>query len=801
MQEVAQVLVLTGGELENRLLSYAILDPFARQVPVGAGVIVPLRTRTALGIVLEIHRRDTPANDLKPIEGVLNQPLLCGSVLTLVNQMRDSLLCSLADAVSLALPALARAHLQTVITLCEPVPPLRSYAQQKVVEALRAHGGTATLSQLKRTVASAILQSGQAGLRKRGWVRTEYALQPPPRPAQGEVWVEIVPDPDALDAFFRQSANRAKVQSALLMRLLLHPEGKMPLQSLLQETGASSQSVRALETRGLVRRVRQIPSTTPPLHTLRTLTPHQQNALSILQPAIRAGRYRAFLLYGVTGSGKTEVYLRATAETLRTGRAVLFLVPEIALTVQLTQAFRERFGESVAVLHSQLTPAERYAEWLKVRSGHAPIVIGARSAIFAPLENIGLIIVDEEHESSYKQATSPAYHARQLAFARAQSENAILLLGSATPSLESFYLAERGMLQRIDLPERVGQTPLPSVEIIDMRGGRFQVLTEPLQDALQQTVSEGDQAILFLNRRGYAPFLLCRECGHVPMCPNCSVSLTYHRAESPILRCHHCDHRERAPRTCPACGGVQIAPFGVGTQRVEQYLKERMPHLRVARLDRDVLAGRERFLEVLRAFRAGEIDVLVGTQVVARGLDFPRVMLVGVVSADMGLRVPDFRASERTFQLLMQVAGRAGRRERQGRVIIQTYSPEHPAIACAQNHDYEGFYQHELALRRDPLYPPFCRLVNLIATHTTPYLAENLLQKIRRDLAVDEALLQVLGPAPAPLERLEGRYRYHLLLKFVLDAEPSHHLQPILQALTLQERSWLQVDIDPLSLL
>lgn len=800
---VAEVLAFAGGELENRLLSYAVPDSLAGQVQVGSGVMAPLRTREALGVVLNLTQAGESAlASLKPIEAVLDQPLLRGSLLELVHQVQRTLLCSLADAVDLALPALTRAQLQAVITLQEPVPPLRSRAQQGVVDALRAHGGSATLTQLKRRLASAILNPGLSGLRARGLVRTEYTLLPPPQSPAGEIWIELAHDPDALEQFFRESANRARAQSALLTRLLLHPEGKMPMRALLEETGVSAQSLRMLESRGLVRRVRlsRTPSpvpTPPPL----TLTPHQKHALETLLPALREGRFRAFLLYGVTGSGKTEVYLRAATETLRMGRTVLFLVPEIALTVQLTQAFRERFGESVAVLHSQLSPSERYAQWLRARSGQAPIVVGARSAIFAPLENIGLIIVDEEHEVSYKQSHAPTYHARELAYARAKAENAVLILGSATPSLESFYRAEQGMLQRIDLPERVGQTPLPGVEIVDLRGGRFCVLSEPMRDALQQTVSAGYQAILFLNRRGYAPFLLCRECGYVPMCPNCSVSLTYHRAEAWQLRCHHCNHTTHPPALCPNCGSMQLAPFGVGTQRVEAFLREHLPDVRVARLDRDILSGRERFLETLRAFRAGELDVLIGTQMVARGLDFPRVMLVGVISADMGLHLPDFRASERTFQLLMQVAGRAGRRERQGRVLIQTYSPDHPAILCARRHDYEGFYQHEIACRREPLYPPFCRLINMVAAHTNPQRAESLLTALRAKLKPDSRLLQVLGPAPAPLERLEGRYRYHMLLKFDPEAEPAEYLAPLLSELPPRERSWLAIDIDPLSLM
>lgn len=798
--QLAEVLVLAGGEVEYRTLSYEIPPALAPQVRIGTGVVVPLQNRWSLGVVVGFASEAPEGAAVRPIEGVLNQPLLEGSLLELVRVMARTLLCSPAEAVQTVLPTVARYGLRLVVELVEPVPPLRSRAQAMVVEALRAHGGKASLNTLKRELASAILNSALPALRTKGVIRTAYELEPPPRPQEGEWQVEIVPEPEQLETFFRESANRAPVQATLLTRLLLHPEGRMPIATLLEETQASSQSLRALETRGLVRRVRQ--QSQPPAGFIPpTLTPHQLRAVERLRNALAEGTYKPFLLYGVTGSGKTEVYLRTAAESLRLGRSVLFLVPEIALTPQLVNAFRERFGGAVAVWHSQLSPSERYAQWMRVRSGVAPIVVGARSAIFAPLRNIGLLIVDEEHEPSYKQTSAPPYHARTLAYARAQAEGAVLLLGSATPSLETFYLAKQGRLELLEMPERVGQTPLPQVEVVDLRGGKFTVLTQPLVDAIRETLAEGYQAILFLNRRGYAPFLLCRECGYVPNCPNCSVSLTYHRVGGYQLHCHHCGHRQPPPSLCPNCGGTQIAPFGVGTQRVEAVLKQALPGVRVARLDRDVMRGREAYLHLLQAFRTGEIEVLVGTQMVARGLDFPRVQLVGVVSADMGLRVPDFRASERTFHLLMQVAGRAGRRERQGRVLIQTYCPDHPAIACTVSHDYEGFYQQELAVRQEPLYPPFCRLVNLVATHENPLQAQGVLMRLRESLCEDEALLQILGPAPAPLERLQGKSRYHLLLKFAPDHEPAERLAPVLRNLSPRERTLLQVDIDPQSLM
>jgi primosomal protein N' (replication factor Y) len=533
------------------------------------------------------------------------------------------------------------------------------------------------------------------------------------------------------------------------------------------------------------------------------LTLAQQRAVDALRDALKQGRYQPFLLYGVTGSGKTEVYLRAAAECLRTGRGVLFLAPEIALTAQLTQAFRERFGASIAVLHSQLSPAERYAQWLRIKQGDAPIVIGARSAVFAPLPNVGLIIIDEEHETAYKQSTTPTYHARTLAEARAREANAILLLGSATPALETFHRAEMGRLRQLDLPERVGGATLPETQLIDLRGRPFQPISPELLDALRETLSAGNQAILFLNRRGFAPMLLCRECGYTPMCPSCSVSLVYHRGATPFLLCHHCGHRERPPTVCPQCGGLEVRPFGVGAQRVEATLRELLPDVRAARLDRDAFRRRGQYLQILSDFRAGALQVLIGTQMAARGLDFPRVTLVGVISADTGLYLPDFRASERVFQLLTQVIGRAGRREQRGRALIQTYNPDHPAVQCALRQDYEAFYVQELALRREAGYPPFVRLASIVSQHATAPAAEQPLQQLANALAphIGGQLLQVLGPAPAPLERLQGQYRYHLLLKCAPDAEPAELLAPALATLTPDARARLRIDIDPMHLL
>jgi primosomal protein N' (replication factor Y) len=803
---VADVLLLTGGALAYQTLTYAVPEPFLGALRQGAGVLVPLQNRLALGLVMQTRELEDPSAlgyPLKSIEGVLSQPLLDETLLNLMRLMERSLLCSPAEAAQTVLPTGIRYRLRAVIELTCPLPPLRSPAQRMTAEAIQKHGGRVGMTMLKRDLAAAIWQPGLRGLREKGYVRTSYELEPPPPPPRPEAMVELTATPETLDAFFAEDAARTPAQATLLMHLLEHPEGRLPRTELLQATGVSLQSLRALESRGLVRTAYADASPSVAIAPPPTLTLAQQSAVETLTCALQAGKHQAFLLYGVTGSGKTEVYLRAAAECLRLGRSVLMLVPEIALTAQVSQAFRERFGSTVAVWHSQLSPSDRYAQWLRIQRGDAPVVVGARSALFAPLMNIGLIIVDEEHETSYKQSHAPAYHARALAEARARDSNAILLLGSATPALETFYRAEQGLLHRLDLPERVGGAPLPGTHLVDLRGKPFQPISPELLDALRETLSRGEQAILFLNRRGFAPLLLCRECGYAPMCPNCSVALVYHRGAAPFMLCHHCGHRQSPPATCPQCGGLEIRPFGVGTQRVETTLRQLLPDVRTARLDRDAFQRRHQYLQILSDFRAGNLDVLIGTQMAARGLDFPRVTLVGVISADTGLYLPDFRACERVFQLLTQVVGRAGRREQRGRALIQTYSPDHFAVQCALRQDYEAFYRQELEHRREVGYPPFTRLVNLLSLDASAPAAEHPLMQLAQWLEplVGDALLQILGPAPAPLERLENRYRYHLLLKCAPDSKPAELLAPVLEQLPPEERARVKVDVDPIQLI
>ncbi|HJX91027.1 MAG TPA: primosomal protein N' [Pyrinomonadaceae bacterium] len=551
----------------------------------------------------------------------------------------------------------------------------------------------------------------------------------------------------------------------------------LPLQALLKEANVAAATVATLQRKRLltvsVQAVRRDPfdGAIDEPATNHVLTQSQQAVLDDVEAALEKGLYAAFLLHGVTGSGKTEVYIRAMQTALDCGKSAMMLVPEIALTPVFSRRLRQSFGEDVAIFHSSLQRGERFDEWTRVKNGDARIVIGTRSAVFAPVRDLGLIVIDEEHEASYRQQDSPYYSGRDAAIVRAQKESAIVLLGSATPSLESFQNARNGKYKYLSLPERVGARPMASASIVDMRNvftrhGKPRVFSDELLEAIQQTLDRKEQSIILLNRRGYSSFALCRSCGESVQCPNCDVTLTYHRDER-VMICHYCNHREPVLSVCPNCGKNYIQYVGEGTQQLEEMLKTEFPDLRVARIDRDTTANRRRFEKSLKDFSEGNIDTLVGTQMLAKGHDFPNVTLVGVVSVDAGLALPDFRAAERTFQLITQVAGRAGRGDRPGKVLIQTYHPHHYALrhACAQ--DYEAFYQEEIRYRQNHSYPPFIAIASLLVHGPDLAKVRTDALELRKqlDAANQSRIARILGPAPAPLARLKGEHRFQLLIK------------------------------------
>ena len=541
-----------------------------------------------------------------------------------------------------------------------------------------------------------------------------------------------------------------------------------------------------------------------------------------------------FLLHGVTGSGKTEIYLQALAHALEQGKGAIVLVPEISLTPQTVERFKARFSSGklqtlVAVLHSHLSAGERHDEWHKIRQGRARIVIGARSAIFAPVEPLGLIIVDEEHETSYKQEETPRYHARDVAIMRGQMENAAVVLGSATPSLESFYNCKRGKFALLELPERVDNQKMPHVRVVDMRqaasrarGKEGTPLFSPqLKEAIHQRLDKGEQTILFLNRRGYSTSLQCPKCGYVCNCQNCSLALTFHRQEQK-LACHICGHAEKVPSVCPneKCKNPAIRFAGTGTQKVEETLAKLFPKARIKRMDADTMKRKDDYRRVLGDFRAGKTDILVGTQMIAKGLHFPNVTLVGIIYADLALHQPDFRAGERTFQLLTQVAGRAGRGDVEGEVFVQAFAPFHPAIQYARRHDFNGFYEQEIEFREQLKYPPVSRValltlkgrneekVKFSADHLKKVLESKVQSLKSKDGAAETTLdighwpldLIIAGPAPAPLLRAETFYRYQIMLRTRVMSALSRELARLIQSLALPEDVTLAVDIDPVNL-
>ena len=723
----------------RREFDYLIPPEFAGRVEVGTRVKVPFGRRQVLGCVTSLAESST-FETLKPILKVIGaQSLVTPRVLELARWMADYYCCAPETALKSVLP-----------------------------DAIRKE---------------------QDGWRERLFAR-------------------VLPGTANIDSLTKRQTEIYHV---------IEEHRAIALQELLRLTGTTAQTVRKLEDKNLIEIAPQITERDPYANeqivptTPLTLNPEQAKAVE----KITAESGKVFLLHGVTGSGKTEVYLQAIARALEEGKGAIVLVPEISLTPQTVERFKARFSSGplqtlVAVLHSHLSTGERHDEWHKIRQGRAKIVIGARSAIFAPVEPLGLIIVDEEHEHSYKQEEAPRYHARDVAVVRGQREGATVVLGSATPSLESYHNAKRGKYTLLEMPSRVDDKRMPLVRVLDMRTEKSKgdkgppIFSQRLKDAIHHRLEAGEQTILFLNRRGFATSMQCPDCGLVAECPNCSLSLTYHRREQ-TLRCHICGHRDRAPQRCPneKCRSPKIRFHGLGTEKVEDVLRKLFPKANVCRMDSDALKRKDDFRRILGDFRRGKIDILVGTQMIAKGLHFPRVTLVGIVYADTSLHLADFRAGERTFQLLTQVAGRAGRGDVEGEVVVQTFSPVHPAIQFARHHDFVGFFEAEMEFREQLLYPPFTRAALLTIRGRNEDKVKFSANHIKREL---ETLipklhdLVIAGPAPAPLLRAENFYRYQIMLRLGQMSALSRHLALIDAQLTLPDDVTLTIDIDPVNL-
>ncbi len=598
-----------------------------------------------------------------------------------------------------------------------------------------------------------------------------------------------------------------KSERELVSYLELHP-GSHNLQQIEDAVPGASEAARSLARKSLVSLQVEAPVMAGyPLKPVPTLNQKQQEAFDTIQSSIASHKFETFLIHGITGSGKTEVYLRAIEATLALGRSALLLVPEIALTPAMAGQFFHRFGDRVAILHSAFNDAERADQWRRIRSGAAGVVVGTRSGVFAPVQNLGLIVVDEEHDQSYKQQDTPRYNGRDVAIVRARAAGACVVLGSATPSLESRYNVERGKYRLIELPERIEQRPLPEVELIDMRvefleTRKQSTFSRQLLDAIGKRLEAGEQVMLLHNRRGFSSYVACRSCGEKLECINCAVTLTYHKRDRRML-CHYCDHAEKVPTVCPKCNSEHIHFIGFGSERVEDELHQHFPKARIARMDRDTVSGKRHFETILHGFRERNFDILVGTQMIAKGHDIPNVTLVGVVSADIGLGMPDFRAAERTFQLLTQVAGRAGRGNLPGKVLVQTINPDHYAVRMAATHDFQAFYHKELQFRKLMRYPPFSALANVLVRSEKQEDALRISSELGHLLNPPPENLKVLGPAEAPVPRMKNEFRYQLLIKAASRTTLNQTLQK-LRNFAL-ERKWsptaLVIDVDPLSLL
>ncbi len=809
---------------ERPVFTYVVPAHLEDRIEVGSYVLVPFGRRRLSGWVTGFsHER--PDFRVKEIAGTLvDDPVFDKRGLALATWMAEHYMAGLRDCLRCLLPPGAARKPETHVGLTEAgrqtdgAQLSRAPRQRQVFEALVESGEADTplddlvdrLSADDDTASQSVVTSALRALQERGLVNVKRTLGRPRVSGRTQQVARLCGERD-WDEVIEDLSARAPRQAETIEHLQSADDG-------LFVADLSRSAVRALEEKGFVtvsdERVHRRPEaagTEDEETEFLCLTSAQQCAFERVDSALAGEQYAGLVLHGVTGSGKTEVYLHAIDSALNRGRKAIVLVPEISLTPQMVGRFEARFGDRLALLHSQMGAGERYDEWMRAQRGDADVVVGARSAIFAPMEDIGVIVVDEEHERAYKQDAPPRYQAVEVARRRATQHNAVLVLGSATPSLESYHEAREGAgdLTLCELPDRIDDRPLPEVEIVDLRGetlmGKGGTFSQRLLDALDECLGRGEQAMLFLNRRGFSTFVMCRECGFTLRCRDCSVSLIYHH-ESREMRCHHCDYRVPMPQICPSCESEDIGFKGLGTERVADQVRREFEGATVLRMDRDTTSRKGAHADILRRFGRGEANVLIGTQMIAKGHDFPNVTLVGVLNADTGLNRPDFRASEATFQLLTQVAGRAGRAEKPGRVLVQTYNPEHVAIVSASRHDYEAFYRHELEKRRQNMYPPFVRLINLTISHEDDEFAHRLAGRLAYQLqerglgnSGDEEL-QFVGPAAAPLARLRGQYRYHLLIKGPQIAGLQEALTGALEALG-DDAAAVTVDVDPLDMM
>jgi primosomal protein N' (replication factor Y) len=834
----AKVIVDVPAKQTNRPFDYIVPEPLRAWISVGSRVGVPFGPRVLQGFVAELDERtDLDPDKLKPIQQVLDlYPPLTPELMELGRWISETYLCPQIIALQAMVPGALKSkyerHVRVGDAAFERDEWLSLPNQSEIIRYVQARSSVRLEALLEKFGSDAatvkeLIASGKLvefpHLKDRVSAKKALTVYPPDDP---RLCMEKLPP-------------RSVKQKEVLQFFIDRP-APIKLTDLIAALHISAGTVKGLADKGFVS-IKEVEVFRDP-YADRTfqktsplpLTPEQQTVFNRIQTSVNNKEHMVFLLHGVTGSGKTEVYLQSIQECLNREREAIVLVPEISLTPQMVERFKGRFGDEVAVLHSRLSQGERYDEWRKIILKKVKVVIGARSAIFAPFTNIGLIIIDEEHETSYKQEESPKYHARDVAIERARKHGAVVVLGSATPSLESMYSARAAKetkerqtcpdadgkqhvtdgtghlktpaYQLLTMLSRVENRPLPKVHIVDMReqlkAGNRSMFSRPLYKAIEERLHRQEQIVLLLNRRGYSTFVMCRTCGYVAECPHCDISLTYHQ-NARSVRCHYCGYAEREPQVCPSCGSEHIRHFGTGTQRVEEELGKLFPGIRVIRMDMDTTTEKGSHEKWLTQFRNRQADVLLGTQMVAKGLDFPYVTLVGALAADSVLNLPDFRSAERTFQLLTQVAGRAGRHELPGEVYVQTYTPEHYSIVSASKHDYDGFMREELLMRKAGGYPPYWRLILVTMSHEQLQLlvrtAESLVQQLKA-LARGTVDMDVLGPVASPISRIKDRYRFQCMVKYRGGAEVSRLVRQAVDTLNEtvnKHKLQISVDVDP----
>lgn len=778
----------------DQLFTYTLPPQWQTTLHPGWRVLAPFGRRKITGLIVRTDDHCNIANP-KPIAEPLDAfAVIPPDLMQLAAWMSDYYMTPIGQVLAAMMPPGTDRETVTMIRLVQDIGEFEIQQIQKkkpllarILRALFVYRDQ-PLKKLQKRAGSKNLHKHLEELEHKKIIQIEQVLDDPDVQALSTKFVTLAEafadEPERLASVLESLPKKSARQRAVLELLAAHhsqfdgrEEPLLTQQEVLSQTRAQLSAIKTLAEKGYLRIVEKEKIRFPvrwsdePEPAI-TLTPEQRHAVNEIDRSLEKQAYHGFLLHGVTGSGKTQVYVEAIDRALQKGRTAIVLVPEIALTPQMVRRFRSRFGDRVAVWHSGMSLGEKFDTWRHIHSEKFSIVIGARSAVFSPLKNLGLIVVDEEHESTYKQGETPRYHARDVAVMRAVHHGAVAVLGSATPSVESFWNSENGKLTKLVLHRRIHDVPLPPVRLVDMRREKEAhteewepVFSRDLSRAIADTLAANHQCILYLNRRGFSHYVHCDACGFLAECPHCSITLTLHLRES-RLRCHYCGYATPLPRVCPECFNTQIVHQGLGTQKVESHVRQRFPKARVQRMDLDTTGRKGSHHDILDAFHRGDIDILVGTQMVAKGLDFENVTLVGVISADTGLLMPDFRSGERTFQLLTQVAGRAGRKQKRGQVIIQTHHPERPSIQFAREHDYEGFYREEIGFRQELLYPPFGRL----------FLIRFLSKKQERAIDVAKAFsarlgepplktIQILGPSAAPIEKIRDEYRWQTLIK------------------------------------